>query len=166
MQTQDIFSQEATKLLALIENTPKYWAEFILPELPLFPLFKRKLAVVGFGVTPTENYQNEFFEISIIQVIENKETGELYKTKVEDVWYIYNTNKEEVIGSDGQEIKGIRKHYNQSGEVEKEEEIIMKAPSVQYIKFLILNKQIHITDLFKKFMGLYYSIHQENIDIL
>ena len=65
---------------------------------------------------------------------------------------IHEGNVEQVMGKDGF-LKGIYRTTDDDGKVTEEKEAILKAPSVQYIRFLIKTKATHLVDILQQFMG-------------
>ncbi len=161
-----VLTQEQQGLLSLIDNVQNNWAEYELEDLPLFEHFNRKLVVVGFSATPTENFTKEMFSVRIAQVLTNKDTGEVYKKKVEDEWFIYPQNKTVLTNEKGEPIKVVQKTLDENNEVIEEKEVTLDAPSIKYIKFLLLNKKAHLVDVLSQFMGLYYEKFKTKIDMI
>ncbi|MDN4015336.1 hypothetical protein QX233_23070, partial [Chryseobacterium gambrini] len=76
---------------------------------------------------------------------------------------IHEGNVEQVMGKDGF-LKGIYRTTDDDGQVTDEKEAILKAPSVQYIRFLIKTKAAHLVDILQQFMGLYTELFDKEIN--
>jgi hypothetical protein len=61
-------------------------------------------------------------------------------------------------------LKGTRITKNDEGEIIEEKEEVLKGQSVQYIRFLIKTKSVHLADIFAQFMGMYIPLFDKEIN--
>lgn len=157
-----ILSTEIETLLNEIKNTGKAWYEIPLPDLPIYPKFKRRLVVTGFTTPDMEGDEDRIY-VNVRQYLILKDTGNVHKKiKMKD-WMIHEGNVEEITGQNGL-IKVPYVVKDEEGIVIEQGEEILKAQSVQYVRFLVKNKSMHIVDILERFMGIYIDLFKEEID--
>jgi hypothetical protein len=163
MNTTLILTTNDTQMIEAINMVSDSWYEMPLPDHPIYPQFSRKLMVTGFS-NPNLEKPEERIYVYVTQVLTLKSTNEVYKKIPLKPWTIYEWNTEEVIRPDGTVMKGIRKITDDDGNVIEEKEEIVKIPSIQYVRFLIKSKTVHLTDVLARFMGQYVELFTEEIN--
>lgn len=162
MKKELIITPEVQAILDSIENTGKIWYETYLPDHPIYPQFKRSLCVTGFNTPDMEGSEDRIY-VMIRQHLVLKKDNTIYKRLEMPLWLIHEGNMEELMGENGP-IKVdfiIRDENNQV--VERGQEVI-KAKSVQYIRYLIKTKSMHLVDILARFMPLYIEINTDKIN--
>ncbi|WP_343642898.1 hypothetical protein [Chryseobacterium sp.] len=61
-------------------------------------------------------------------------------------------------------MKGIRQILDDDGNVIEEKEEVVKVPSIQYVRFLIKSKTVHLTDVLARFMVQYIERFEKEIN--
>lgn len=162
MKTQLILTPEVQAIVDAIKNTGKSWYETMLPDHPLFPQFSRKLVVTGFNTPDMEGDEDRIY-MYVRQYLILKSDNKIYKRIQMPDWMIHEGNSEEIIGKNGF-LKGILRTTDDEGNLIEEKEQVIKAQSVQYIRFLINTKSVHLVDAIARFIPLYSEIHKLQID--
>lgn len=163
MKTELIIKPEDQAFLDTIKNTGKTWFEMALPDHAIYPQFSRKLVVTGFN-TPDMEGNEERIYVNIRQYLILKEGNTIHKKIVMPNWMIHEGNVEEIMGEDGNLLTGMLTEYDDAGNIISETPEVLKAQSVQYVRFLIKSKEAHIVDIFTRFMGLYAEKFATEID--
>lgn len=154
METKLIISPENKAIIEAIKNTGKTWYEKQIPDHPVYPQFSRKLVVTGFNTPDTKEGEDRIY-VNVQQYLILKDGNIVYKKIQMPDWMIHEGNIEEVVGADGNVLTGMLTTYADDGTIISEVEEILKAQSVQYVRFLVKNKQLHIVDVLGRFMGIY-----------
>ncbi|MDN4014475.1 hypothetical protein QX233_18545 [Chryseobacterium gambrini] len=162
MNTELIVTPEVQAVLDTIKNTGKSWHEMMLPDHPMYPQFARKLVVTGFNTPDMEGGEDRIY-VNVRQYLIIKDGNIIHKRLKMPDWMIHEGNVEQVMGKDGF-LKGIYRTTDDEGLVTDEKEAILKAPSVQYIRFLIKTKAAHLVDILQQFMGLYTELFDKEIN--
>ena len=162
MTTEIIIKPEDQALLNAIKNTGKSWFEVGLPDHELYPKFARKLVVTGFN-TPDIDGTEERIYVNVRQYLVLKEGGTVHKKVKMPDWQIHEGNVEEVLGANGM-LYGTLVTRNNEGIIISEEEVPLKAQSVQYVRFLVKNKQAHLVEILERFISLYMQIFETQIN--
>lgn len=163
MNTELIISPENKAILDAIKNTGKTWFEMQLPDHPIYPQFARKLVVTGFN-TPDMEGDEERIIVTVSQYLILKEGNVIHKKLTMPNWTIHEGNVEEIMGADGKLLTGILQIKDDEGNVISETVEPLKAQSVQYVRFLIKSKSVHLVDIFGKFMSLYVQLFDAKIN--
>lgn len=163
METKLIISPENKAILEVIKNTGETWFETQLPDHPIYPQFARKLVVTGFN-TPDMEGDEERIYVNIRQYLILKEGNVIHKKLTMPNWEIHEGNVEEIMGADGKLLTGILQIKDDEGNVISETTEALKAQSVQYVRFLIKSKSVHLVDVFGKFMSLYAQLFESKIN--
>jgi hypothetical protein len=161
MKTELILTPEVKAIVDAIDSTGKSWHEITLPDHPTYPQFSRKLVVTGFN-TPDMEGQEDRIYVNVRQNLILK-NGSIYKRIKMPDWMIHEGNVEEITGPNGL-LKGIVRTYDDEGNIIEEKEEVLKAKSVQYIRFLIKTKSAHLVDILGLFIGLYIDLFKSEID--
>lgn len=154
MKTELIISPENQAIIESIKNTGKIWFEKQLPDHPVYPQFARKLAVTGFNTPDTKEGEDRIY-VNVRQYLILKEGNIIHKKIKMPDWMIHEGNVEEIVGADGNVLTGMLTTYADDGSIISEVEEVLKSQSVQYVRFLVKNKQLHIVDVLGRFMGIY-----------
>lgn len=162
MKTELIIKPEDQVFLDAITTTGKSWHEVQLPDHPIYPQFARKLVVTGFN-TPEMQGDEERIYVNFQQHLILKEGNVIHKKINMPNWVITESNVEEVMGSDGV-LTGIKRITDDEGKVISEIEEVLTVNSVQYVRFLVKNKYLHIVDVLQRFMGLYIQLFEKEIN--
>lgn len=162
MKTDLIITPEVQAILDAIKNTGKSWHEVVLPDHPIYPQFARKLVITGFNTPDMEGDEDRIY-VNVRQYLIVRDGNILHKRLKMPDWMIHEGNVEEILGENGY-LTGINQTTNDEGEIINEEEVIIKAQSVQYVRFLIKTKAAHIVDVLERFMGLYIALFEEEIN--
>lgn len=162
MNTELILTPAVQAMVDAIKSTEKTWHEIGLPDHPVYPQFKRKLVVSGFNTPDMEGDEDRIY-VNVRQYLVLKDSNKVYKRIQMPDWLIHERNAEELIGENGV-LKGIRRTTNNDGQVIEEKEEIIKVPSIQYVRFLIKSKAVHLTDIFTRFMVQYLENFQKEIN--
>ena len=157
-----IISPENKALLEAIKNIGKTWFEMDLPEHSVYPQFIRKLVVTGFN-TPDMEGDEERIYVNVRQYLILKEGVTVHKRLKMPLWMIHEGNIEDVAGKDGLLTQTVQE-LDDDGNVISEVIEPLKAQSVQYVRFLVKNKQMHIVDVLARFMGIYVEKFKTEID--
>lgn len=165
MKTELIIKPEDQALIEMIKNTGKTWFEMPLPDHPIYPQFSRKIVVTGYN-TPDMEGDEERIYVNVRQYLILKESNVLHKNVVMPNWMIHEGNIEEIMGKDGKLLTGMRTEYDDAGNIISETPEVLKAQSVQYVRFLIKAKKAHIVDVFARFMGMYVDKFKTEIDAI
>ena len=137
-------------ILQAINGVPYYWAEMPLEDLSELPQFNRKIVVSGFNSPDLEDENDERIYITIKQLFINKETGKIFMTRKQKPWEILSSLKS-IFPNPADATKPVFVNENtldDEGEVVETNKVILKVPSVKLMRFLLLTKQAHLTDLF------------------
>ncbi|KFF13126.1 hypothetical protein IW15_10210 [Chryseobacterium soli] len=162
MNTELILTAEVQAIVDAIKNTGKSWHEIALPDHPVYPQFARKLVVTGFNTPDMEGDEDRIY-VNVRQYLILREGNKIHKRLKMPDWMIHEGNVEEIMGENGV-LKGILRTTNDAGEVVEEKEEVLKAQSVQYIRFLLKTKSVHVIDIFSKFMGMYIPLFDKEIN--
>lgn len=162
MKTELILTAEVQAIVDAIKNTGKSWHEIGLPDHPVYPQFARKLVVTGFNTPDMEGDEDRIY-INVRQYLVLRDSNKIYKRLKMPDWVIHEGNVEEIMGKNGV-LKGIYRTTNDEGEIIAEKEEILKAQSVQYIRFLIKTKSVHLVDIFAQFIGMYIPLFDKEIN--
>ncbi|GEN71567.1 hypothetical protein [Chryseobacterium lathyri] len=162
MKTELILTPEVQAIVDAIKNTGKSWHEIGLPDHPMYPQFSRRLVVTGFNTPDMEGDEDRIY-VNVRQNLIVREGNKIHKQLRMPDWMIHENNTEEILGENGF-LKGINRTTNDNGEIISEEEVNVKAGSVQYIRFLIKTKSVHLADILTRFMGMYIQIFDEEIN--
>lgn len=165
MKTETIITPENQALLDLISNTGKSWFEMPLADHPLYPQFSRKLVVTGFN-TPDIGDTEDRIYVYVRQYLILKEGNIVHKKLRLPEWLIHEGNVEEIMGADRKLLTKTVVVKDDEDNVISETEEVLKAQSVQYVRFLIKSKAAHLTDILGKFMTLYAQIFETKINDL
>lgn len=163
MNTELIIKPEDQAIIDAIKSTGKTWCETQLPDHPIYPQFARKLVVTGFN-TPDMDDDEERIYVNVRQYLILKEGNIIHKKMIMPNWAIHEGNVEEIMGADGKLLTGILQIKDDEGNVMSETTEVLKAQSVQYVRFLIKSKKAHIVDVFARFMGVYIDKFKTEID--
>jgi len=163
MNTELILTTNDKAMIEAINLVSDNWHEVPLPDHPIYPQFSRKLIVTGFS-NPNLEKPEERIYVYVTQVLTLKSTDAVYKHIPMKAWEIYEWNTEEVIRKDGTVMKGIRRITDNEGNVIEEKEEVVKVPSIQYVRFLIKSKTVHLTDVLERFMAQYIDLFKAEID--
>lgn len=159
-----IISPENQALLEAIKNIGKTWFEMDLPEHLVYPQFKRKLVVTGFN-TPDMEGDEERIYVNVRQYLILKDGGNIHKRLKMPLWMIHEGNIEDVAGKNGLLNQTVQE-LDDNGNVISEVVEPLKAQSVQYVRFLVKNKQMHIVDVLGRFMEIYVEKFKTEIDAI
>lgn len=162
MKTELIVTPEVQALLEAIKNTGKAWHEITLPDHPMFSQFTRKLVVTGFNTPDMEGSEDRIY-VNVRQYLVLKEGNKTYKRLQMPDWLIHEGNVEEIVGKDGV-LKGILRTTNENGGIISEKEEVLKAQSVQYVRYLIKTKNAHVVEILQRFMGQYIDLFDKEIN--
>ncbi|MEI7487869.1 MAG: hypothetical protein WCJ72_10760 [Chryseobacterium sp.] len=162
MRKELILTPEVQAIVDAIENTGKSWHEIGLPDHPIYLQFARKLVVTGFNTPDMEGDEDRVY-VNIRQYLVLRKDNTIYKRVQMPDWVIHENNVEEIMGKNGV-LKGICRITNDEGEIVEEKEEILKAQSVQYIRFLIKTKSVHLVDIFAQFIGMYIPLFDKEIN--
>lgn len=163
MTTELIINTNDKEMIDAINLVSDNWHEMPLPDHPILTQFSRKLIITGFS-NPDLDKPEERIYVYVKQVLTLKSTGEVYKIINMKPWEIYEWNMEEVIRPDGSVMTGIRQIKDDQGNVIDEKEEIVKVPSIQYVRFLIKSKTVHLTDILARFMVQYLEKFSKEIN--
>lgn len=162
MKTELIVTPEVQDVLDNIKNTGKSWHEVVLPDHPIYPQFARKLVVTGFNTPDMEGSEDRIY-VNVRQYLIVKNGNALHKRIKMPDWMIHEGNLEEILGENGI-LKGISRTTDDNGQIIEEKEVVVKAGSVQYVRYLIKTKGAHIVDVLERFMGLYIQLFNQEIN--
>lgn len=163
MNTKLILTTNDKQMIEAINMVSNNWYEMPLPDHPIYPQFSRSLIVSGFS-NPNLEKPEERICVYVTQVLTLKTTNVVYKQIPMKTWDIYEWNTEEVIRPDGSVMTGIRQILDDEGNVIDEKEEIIKVPSIQYVRFLIKSKTVHLTDVLARFMVQYIEKFETEIN--
>lgn len=163
MKTEIIITSENQAILNAIKNTGKTWFEMPLPDHPIYPQFARKLVVTGFN-TPDMQGDEERIYVNVRQYLILKDGNIIHKKLPMPNWEIHEGNIEEIMGKDGKILTQTVIVKDDEGNVISETVEPLKAQSVQYVRFLIKSKSVHLVDIFRKFMSLYAQLFENKIN--
>lgn len=155
---------EIQTLIDSIKNSGKTWYEIALPDLPIYPQFSRRLVVTGFTTPDMEGDEDRIY-VNVRQYLILKDTGNVHKKiKMRD-WMIHEGNVEEIMTKDGLlTVPFIIK--DDAGNITEQGVEVLKAQSVQYVRFLMKTRSLHLVDVLGRFMGLYIDLFKEEIDAI
>lgn len=160
--TELIISPENQVIIDAINSTGKTWFELPISDHPIYPQFARKLVVTGFN-TPDMKDDEDRIYVNVRQYLILKEGGTIHKKiKMKD-WFINENNVEDVMGAEGL-LTGTLTTKDAEGNIISEVEEILKAKSVQYVRFLLKSKSLHLSDILTRFMSLYAEIFATEIN--
>jgi hypothetical protein len=162
MKKELILTPEVQAVLDAIKNTGKSWHEIALPDHPIYPQFARKLMVTGFNTPDMEGDEDRIY-VNVRQYLILREGNTIHKRLKMPDWLIHEGNVEEIMGKNGV-LKGIYRTTDDAGEIVEEKEAPLKAQSVQYIRFLIKTKSVHLVDVFAQFIGMYIPMFEKEIN--
>ena len=162
MKTELILTPEIQAILDAIKNTGKSWHEVMLPDHPLYPQFARKLVVTGFNTPDMEGDEDRIY-VNLRQYLILKNGNIIHKRLKMPDWMIHEGNVEEIMGENGL-LTGIYRTTDDNGQIIEEKEEVLKAGSVQYIRYLIKTKTAHIVDVLERFIGLYIVLFDKEIN--
>lgn len=162
MKTELILTPEVQAIVDGIKNTGKTWHEIRLPDHPIYPQFIRKLSVTGFNTPDMPGTQDRIY-VNVRQDLILRDQGTVYKSLQMPDWMIHEGNSEEILGENGF-LKGISRTTDDNGNVIEEKEVIIKAQSVQYLRFLIKTRSVHLADIFSRFMVQYVPLFEKEIN--
>lgn len=163
MKTEIIIKPETQAILNAIKNSGKTWFELQLPDHPIYPQFARKIVVSGFN-TPDMEGDEERIYVNVRQYLILKNGNVIHKKIAMPNWVIHENNVEEIMGIDGKALTQKVVEKDDDGNIISETEEILKAQSLQYIRFLIKYKSVHLVDVFGKFMSLYVQVFEDKIN--
>lgn len=163
MNTTELIIKPADQaIIDAITSTGKSWHEVQIPDHPIYQQFSRKLVVTGFNTPEMEGGEERVY-VNFQQHLTLKEGNVLHKKINIPNWVITESNIEEVMGADGL-LKGTRVTKNIEGDIISEVEEVLTVNSVQYVRFLVKNKHLHIVDVLERFMGLYIQLFNKEIN--
>ncbi len=162
MTTDLIIAPEEKAILDAIKNTGKSWHEIALPDHPIYPQFARKLVVTGFNTPDMEGDEDRIY-VNVRQYLVLRDGNKIYKRIQMPDWMIHENNVEEIMGKDGV-LKATAVTRDDEGNIIEEKQEVLKASSIQYVRFLIKNKQAHLVDIFSRFMGMYIQLFEKEIN--
>lgn len=154
---------EIQEIVDGIENTGKTWYEMDLPDHPLYPIFKRKLVVTGFNTPDLENDDEDRIYISVREYLILKENEKIHKKIEMPIWSINENNSEQLLDDSGQQIVA-EFTIEENGEIIDHGVDLVKVSSVQYIRYLIKTRSVHLADILQRFMPLYVQLYENQID--
>lgn len=163
MNTKLILNPDDKEMIDAIKMVSDNWHEMPLPDHPIYPQFARSLIVSGFSNPDLEKPEERIY-VYVTQVLTLKSTNEVYKEIPMKPWEIYEWNTEEVIRPDGTVMTGIRQTLDNEGNVIDEKEEVIKVPSIQYVRFLVKSKTVHLTDVLARFMVQYVEKFEKEIN--
>jgi len=163
MKKELIIKTKDQVVLDAIKNTGKTWFEMPLADHPIYPQFSRKLVVTGFNTADMEGDEERIY-VNVRQYLILKENNTIHKKYIMPDWMIHEGNVEEIMGEDGNLLTGMLTEYDDDGNIISETPEVLKAQSVQYVRFLIKSKEAHIVDILTRFMGLYAEKFSTEID--
>lgn len=164
MNTELIIKPEDQAMIDAIKSIGKSWFEMALPDHPIYPQFARKLVVTGFN-TPDMDGDEERIYVNVRQYLILKDGGNIHNRLKMPLWMIHEGNIEDVAGKDGLLTQTVQE-LDDDGNVISEVIEPLKAQSVQYVRFLVKNKQMHIVDVLARFMGIYVEKFKAEIDAI
>ncbi|BFO64135.1 hypothetical protein [Chryseobacterium sp. KCF3-3] len=162
MKTELVLSPEVQAVVDAIKNTGKSWHEIALPDHPIYPQFARKLVVTGFNTPDMEGDEDRIY-VNVRQYLTLREGNIIYKRLEMPDWMIHEGNVEEIMGKNGV-LKGTLRTTDDEDKIIEEKVEVLKAKSVQYIRFLIKTKSVHLVDIFAQFMGMYIPMFDIEIN--
>ncbi|WP_374459182.1 hypothetical protein [Chryseobacterium taeanense] len=162
MKKELIITPEVQAIVDAIKNTGKSWHEATLPDHPLYPQFARKLVVTGFNTPDMEGDEDRIY-VNIRQYLIIRDSNIIHKRLKMPDWMIHEGNVEEIMGKTGV-LKGINRTTDDNGQIIEEKETVLKAQSVQYVRYLIKSKAENLVDILERFIGLYISLFDEEIN--
>ncbi|PIF44288.1 hypothetical protein CLU96_1229 [Chryseobacterium sp. 52] len=154
------------EILQEIESTPYHWASYPLPEHPDLPQFNRKLIITGFNCPDLENQNDMRLYITVKQIYTNKETGKIFTSKELPTWTIYADTWSFVrnVNDYTKLVEVDKKTLDDDGAVIKTEKSYIKVGTIPYIKYLLLNKKIHLIDLFSLYLANFAESMKSELD--
>ncbi|MGE4513127.1 MAG: hypothetical protein AB7E26_04835 [Chryseobacterium sp.] len=162
MKKEIVITPEVQSILDAIKNTGKSWHEAALPDHPLYPQFARKLVVTGFNTPDMEGDEDRIY-VNIRQYLIIRDSNIIHKRLKMPDWMIHEENVEEIMDKNGV-LKGIYRTTDDNGQIIEEKETVLKAQSVQYVRYLIKSKAENLVDILERFIGLYISLFDEEIN--
>ena len=156
------YSDAQKAFLNEVNNTPYYWGELPLEDLPAMPNHNRKIVVSGFNCPDLEENSDERIYITIKRIFTDKSTGEVLSSKKSYNWEI-TANLKSIVNDFGKVIKEIT---DDEGNVIETKEVDFKVQSVKLMRFLLLNKQKHLKDLFAEALTDFATQFKEKLDTL
>jgi hypothetical protein len=162
MKKELIITPEVQAIVDAIKNTGKSWHETVLPDHPLYPQFARKLVVTGFNTPDMEGDEDRIY-VNIRQYLILRDSNIIHKRLKMPDWMIHEGNVEEIMGESGV-LKGIYRTTDDNGQIIEEKESVLKAQSVQYVRYLIKSKAENLVDILERFIGLYISLFDDEIN--
>lgn len=163
MSRKYFYTPEVQAQIDAINATGKTWYSISLPDHPLRPQFDRKLCVVGFNTPYMQNDEDRIY-VNIVEQLIFKDSGVLYKTIELENWLITESNKEELLDSNGNICEVEWQEINENGGIIATGKETVKVASVPYVRYLINTKSVHLVDVIALFMPLYVQLHQIQID--
>lgn len=135
-----------------IKNCPKYWAEHPLADLPDYPLHNRKIVVSGFNFPDLEADNDQRIYITIKQILTNKETGLPFKKANAPIWTIYADTWSYLRNQNFQLIEVDKQLFDEEGNPNGTEKSNIKVPTIDYMKYILFNRQAHFVELFQMYL--------------
>lgn len=145
-----------------VMSTPYYWAELPLGDLQEMPNHNRKIVVSGFNNPDLEDSNDERIYITIKRLFIDKTSGKISTLKKTFQWEI-TANLKSIVNTFGKVTKEIT---DDEGNVVETQEVDFKLPSVKLMRFLLLNKQKHLAELFEDALTDFATQFKTEIDTL
>lgn len=148
-----IIPEPIQEVLTEINNCPRYWAEHPLEDLPDYPLHNRKIVVSGFNYPDLEAENDQKLHITVKQVLTNKETGIVFKKSNAPIWTIYADTWSYLRNQNFQLIEVDKQLFDEEGNTAGTEKSNIKVPTINYMKYILFNRQAHLVDLFGQYLS-------------
>lgn len=159
-----IIPNSINEKLIEIENNPLYWAEYSLSDLPDYPIHCRKIVVSGFNIPDLENENDKKIYITIKQILTNKETGVDFKKNNAPIYTIFSSDSSDLMDEENKIILVDKHILDIEGNFLEIEKSTIKTPAIEYFKYNIINRKIHIIDIFRKYLEYFAVNKKEELD--
>lgn len=170
--------------LQAVESVPAVWASHPLEDLEDAPQFDRQLVVTGFNAPRNAQGSEDRIYITVEQIWTLKSTGKVFVKKDAPMWettadtwsYLRDfSDPSKLVEVDkiepapapdpiydpetGEEIP------QQAGEPIRSKSFI-RIPTTKYLRFLMLNRNAHLVDLFGQYLRDFAAAKQTDLDKL
>lgn len=153
-------------LVNSIKNTSYYLAEQPLSDHIDYINYNRKLVISGLNIPNLEDVGDKRIFISLRQILVNKDTGDIYKKfpsflveiSADNTTFLLDpVNPNSFAKVDYQDVDG-------EGKIIKSYKDRLSVNSIDYIKSLIKNKNLHLVDILEIFLKDYIDKNKEYLD--
>lgn len=152
--------------LEAVDRVPEIWAQHALEDLPDAPQFDRKIVVSGFNVPKNTDTIKDRIYITVEQLWTLKDSGKMFTKKDAPMWEISDNTwsylRDFTDPSRLVEVDKIEPDP-ETGEPVRSKSFV-RLYTTKYLRFLLLNRQSHLVDLFEQYLKDFAIAKKDELD--